>query len=478
MLINKEVFIMRNAHPRYMCFPSVVCVGRETEVSIVPRDISRIFRDNKEYELCVVGLREDQLEYHTKLPKDYPCSVSDGCLHFTYSFDYEQEYSIRFCEKGGTEIKISMYAVNEDLYELRPLKGDLHTHTYYSDGQDGIAMTPADYREEGFDFFALTDHNRMYPSELVAELYKDIPLGMHIMKGEEVHTPGSALHIINAGGESSVCNQYIHQPDAYEAAVDEIARALTHVPEQYRRRTAMAKWACEEIHKGGGLAIFPHPFWCPNRYNVTAEFCDILFNEKIFDAFELIGGIACKNNNLQLALWQEQAMKGNVLPVVGSSDSHNHDSSKGGFARRFTVVFAKDNTTEAILEAIRGGYSVAGEVPKESEEEVRFYGSQVRLVAFAHFLYENYFNETWRLCVGEGILMRRYAEGEPVADLLAALKDTVENFYKRYYGIATAPVITKERKTFLDKCLETQRTVGPITKGSSLVISYNNERRE
>ena len=121
---------MRNAHPKYMCFPSVVCVGKETQVTIVPRDISRIFREEREYELAVVGLSEDQFDYHAHISLDHPCRVSEGCLHFTYMFDKEQEYSIRFGEKGGKEIKISLYAVEEDLYQLRPLKGDLHTHTY------------------------------------------------------------------------------------------------------------------------------------------------------------------------------------------------------------------------------------------------------------------------------------------------------------------------------------------------------------
>ena len=293
---------MRNSHPRYMCFPSVVCVGKETEVTIVARDISRIFRDDREYEMCIVGLREDQTEYHEHIPLDHPCQVADGALRFTHIFDREQEYSIRFAQKGETEIKIPLYAVKEDLYQLRPLKGDLHSHSYYSDGQDGIAMTPADYREEGFDFFALTDHNRMYPSKLAAELYKDIPLGMHMMTGEEVHTPGSIVHIVHVGGTESVCEKYIHQRDAFEFEVDAIAATLPHVPEQYRRRTAMAHWACGQIHKAGGLAIFAHPFWCPNRYNVSEEFCNILFDENIFDAFELIGGNAGKAPNLQLAL--------------------------------------------------------------------------------------------------------------------------------------------------------------------------------
>jgi len=239
----------------------------------------------------------------------------------------------------------------------------------------------------------------------------------------------------------------------------------------------MAKWACDNIHAAGGIAIFAHPFWRPKNYNVSVEFCNILFDMGIFDALELVGGTGTRANNMHLALWQEQVMKGRVIAIVGSSDSHNHDFAAGGFGRRFSIIFAKENTTEAILDAIRKGYSVAGELPNESEGDVRFYGPKLRLVLFAHFLFNNYFNETWRLCVGEGILMRRYAQGEPVEKELAALAPTVENFYQKFYGLAPAPTVTKERRAFLDRCLEIQKN-GPETKGSNLYIYGGNERRE
>ncbi len=469
---------MRNSHPRFMCYPSVVCVGRETEVTVFPRDISRIFRNDRQYELCVMALGEDFISYHEPLTYDHAYTIENGTLKFTHTFTMEQEYSIRIKDGINPEILVPLYAVEEDLACLRPLKGDLHAHTWYSDGQDGIAMTPADYREEGFDFFALTDHNRMYPSELINELYEDIPLGMHMMTGEEVHTPGSTLHIVHAGGKKSVAWRYIHETEAYEAEVDEIEKTLTDVPEYYRRKAAMAKWACDAIHEAGGLAIFAHPFWKPRNYNVSDEFCRILFDMKIFDALELVGGTGRKSNNMHLALWQEQIMKGNLIPIVGSSDSHNHDFEAGGFGRLFSIVFAKENTTEAILEAIRGGMCVAGELPYVSNSDVRFFGAQLRLVRYAHFLFENYFNETWRLCCGEGILMRRYAEGEDVADTLASLANTVEDHWKRFAGISPAPVIPENRMAFLEKCLMLQRTEGPLTKGSMITIYGANGRRE
>ncbi len=466
---------MQNSHIRYMCFPSVVCVGKETEVWIKPRDISRIFRGEWSYELAVVGLRDDQLSYHDPIPLDHSFTIQEGCMVFRHNFDREQEYSIRFRRVGEKEIRISLYAVQPDLYALRPLKGDLHTHSYCSDGVDGVAMTPADYREAGFDFFALTDHNRMYPSLLAAQLYDGVKLGMHIIPGEEVHTPGSLVHIVHAGGRESICEQYIRDPEGYEAAIDEIEKTLPEVDTTYRRRVAMAKWACQHIHDAGGIAIFPHPFWCPNRYNLSAEFLDYIYNNRMFDAFELMGGIVDQENNMQLAYWQEQNLRGNYLPPVGSSDSHKHLPTEC-FNRRFTVAFARENTTEAILEAVKNGCTVAADVPSPETMDARFYGS-LRLVMFSHFLYENYFSETQRLCMGEGILMRRYAEGEDVGEILASLADTVEDFYKKFYGITPPSGIPADRQAYLDRVLEAQRS-GPATKGSLLNLRGNNGRNE
>ena len=466
---------MINPHPKFICYPSVVCAGRETKVTIFPMDTSRRFREGQTYELGVYGLMDDQIDYHTPAPLNHEFTISDGCLHFTHYFDKEQEYRIRL-KQDGVLTMLSMYALDGDLYALRPLKGDFHSHCWYSDGSDGLTMTPADYREEGFDFFTLTDHNRMFTSLLAKKMYEGVKLGMEMIPGEEIHTPGSNVHIVHAGGKASICEKYINDPATYEAEVAAIEATLEEIPQQYRNRIAMARWACGKAHEFGGIAIFAHPYWQPDQYNISTDQAKYMFEQKIYDAFELCGGIDSRSNNLQLALWQEQCLKGNRLSVVGSSDSHNHDFQAESFARRFTVVFARENTADAILEAVKQGFCVAGEFAKGTQEDVRFYGD-LRLVTFCHFLMKHYFSRTWRLCIGEGILMRRFAHGEDVTDTLAAMAPTVENFHKRFYGLTEAPVLPAATQKFLDECLEAQQR-GPITKGSKLYIYGGNERRE
>ena len=466
---------MRNAHPKYLCYPSVVRSGVETTVTIYPMDTSRRFLEGGNYELNVYGLMDDQIDYHTPSPLDHPFTVEGGCLKFTHFFNKEQEYRVRL-KVDGVMNNLSMFALEEDLYALRPLKGDFHSHCWYSDGGDGLSMTPADYREEGFDFFALTDHNRMFTSRLAQTMYDGVELGMTILPGEELHTPGANLHIVHVGGKESICEKYINDAATFESEVAALEENLQRIPQQYRNRIAMAKWSCSKIHEAEGIAIFAHPYWQPDQFNISADQANYLFSEKMFDAFELVGGCKNRDNNLQVALWQEQCMKGNVLSVVGSSDSHDHDNENVAFARRFTIAFARENTTEAILEAIRNGYSVAAELPPTSNEDVRFFGS-LRLVTLCHFLWQHYFSRTWRLCIGEGILMRRWAHGEDVGEVLSALAPTVENFYKRFYGLTPAPQLTARQTEFLDRALEAQKA-GPITKGSKLYLYGTNARRE
>ena len=454
-------------YPLFECRPAVAKVGAPTRVAIIPEGNCRFFRDEIEYELWICGSRDDMFDYHDPIEPNVACKAEDGYLWFEYTFEREMEYSVRFREKGGSFTEVFMYAVKEDLYALRPLKGDLHTHSYYSDGRDDTVMVPAVYRENGYDFFALTDHNRYYTSEMLRDAYKDVKLGMCLLHGEEVHTPGSELHIVHIGGSESIADRYIHDPEGFEKEVEEIKKTMTHVPEQYRDRVAKAKWTCENAKKLGGIAIFAHPFWRSNIFNVSEDFCNLLFDENIFDAFELVGGVLMDENNLQLALWQEQWFKGNRIPGVGSSDSHFHAFMKGHFGKAFTIAFAKDNTEESILEAIRGGMCVAVELGTNEPTEAHVYGD-FRLVQFAHFLFKYYFEATKRLYAGEGSMMRRYIREEIDGELLSAFAEEGDKFYKRFYGLMPVVTPSADRKAFYEKWRTHQIEQGPPTKGSVL----------
>ena len=44
-------------------------------------------------------------------------------------------------------------------------KGNLHTHSFWSDGDDYPEMIVGWYKEHGYEFLALSDHNRMQVGE-------------------------------------------------------------------------------------------------------------------------------------------------------------------------------------------------------------------------------------------------------------------------------------------------------------------------
>ena len=70
--------------------------------------------------------------------------------------------------------KFNVFSVGEDLYGLTPLKGDLHSHSYRSDGKRDPADLAGHFREQGYDFLALTDHNRYYPGGEIDDVFKDV----------------------------------------------------------------------------------------------------------------------------------------------------------------------------------------------------------------------------------------------------------------------------------------------------------------
>lgn len=51
---------------------------------------------------------------------------------------------------------------------------------------------------------------------------------------------------------------------------------------------------------------------------------DYLFEHQVYDAFELFGGQSVRENNIQIAFYEEQLMKGRTIPVLGLSDSHGN----------------------------------------------------------------------------------------------------------------------------------------------------------
>ena len=457
-------------HHPFAVYPTVAEAHREIEVVIAPTERAFLFFEGEEYTLTLIPIFEDENYYVPHNQLVLKPIAHDGVLRFSYDFPGEGEYLLLLSREEKAIAELSVYAVCEDLYALTPLKGDLHGHSYRSDGKTDPAALAGHYREQGYDFFALTDHNRFYPGDEIDEVYGGINTDLVRIRGEEVHCPDSVLHVVHVGGKSSVTECYFHHREEY---VQELAACRTHVPEFvpeiYRERYAAALWATDRIHRAGGLAIFAHPYWRPGKsmsFNVDDTFTAILLNSGMFDAFELVGGMKQDGINRAVAHWSELRARGLRIPVVGSSDVHNVEKCST-FTNLFTICFAKEKTHDAIIDSVRTGHCVAVEATGvEQTREYRVHGD-LRLVAYAQFLLRHYFPKYQRVAQGIGVAMRAFSMGEVSREVVELQAEMSENYRARFFG-RRAPVLPSPALLEFEDRHRARHLQGPQTKGSSV----------
>lgn len=371
----------------YDVSPRVVGVGERTEITIRPL-YAHVGFPNEIYRVKVVGMDD-------KTSVEYYVRVTDGDIHFSLTCGREQEYSIilddgrRFC----------VYAVEDDLLNRIPLKGDLHLHSICSDGVESPAFVIASARKIGMDFAAITDHRRYQPSLDAIEAFRDFDTDMLIVPGEEVHPPRVPVHIINFGGSFSVNSLF---DEKYAAEVARLAEAIPDAGID-RNCYAACKWCFDKIEEGGGISLFCHPLWVTEgAYNVDAEMTDYMMAHKPFTAFELLGGHEQESNNLQVAYYNQKRAEGLRIPAVGVSDAHGCSETSEYFGWTYTIAFAHENTLPAIKESVKNFYTAAVEqMPGESPH---VYG-EFRLVKYARFLLREYFPAHDERCRREGMMM-------------------------------------------------------------------------
>ena len=455
----------------YAIWPSVLPADQDSIVTIIPTEKAFLFAEGAEVQLTIISVNEDEPDYYSPtVRKKLSACAHNGVIQFSFAFPGEQEHLILLESQEKKLQEFVVYSLYEDLLGLSPLKGDLHTHSFRSDGKRDPAALAGHYREQGYDYFALTDHNRFYPGGEIDETYQGVKLGITRVRGEEVHAPGTVSHIVHVGGNESVADFYVHHREEYEQeAASYEARVPAHVPQQYRTRYARTMWVTEHIHQAGGLAIFPHPYWRPNAsrmFHSCDELTRLLLTSGMFDAYELIGGMSQPGNNRSIAMWCELLKEGYSFPVVGSSDVHGLENSDV-FPHLFNICFARENTNDAIMEAVKAGNIVAVEAcGTEEEREYRCYGS-LRLISYAQYLLQHFFPRMQRICQGEGLAMRAYAMGDAEASLIELQVEQSQTFRNRFFGRLPAPLPSAAVLVFEDKWRAVHLN-GPLTKGGTI----------
>ena len=422
-------------------FPRIVRAGADTTVYIK----GRLFEKDTDYAVVCLPLQTPALQTPSRMHQPLSYEIeADGTLSVRCFFAAEQAYRLSVHEVPVVFDKplavLSLYALEADLFALRPYKGDLHMHSNRSDGREDPAHVAAACRRIGLDFMALTDHGQYQPSLDAIKAYEHVKADLKMFPGEEVHAPGNPLHIINFGGKYSI-NELFEQP-GYHEKIQALAEQLGDLPDGVDRTAyAASVWAFDQIREAGGLGIFCHPYWvaisesCSQGYYIPEAMITCLFDQQPYDAFELLGGYHLHEsdaNNLQVARYQEERAHGKQIPIVGVSDAHGCENSDL-FGWFYTIVFAPDSGLESLTHAVKDLRSVA--VEALPGEVARVYGPY-RLVKLALFLLRDVFPAHDVLCRREGEHMLAYYRGdETAAGQLARMQGQCGRLMQRYFGL-------------------------------------------
>lgn len=453
---------MKNELYLYDVYPKVVSVGKPVQITIQPLGRQSAFSPDTPVELKPYNDRNLYGDGREAIPVSMTLSPeADGCLRFEYTFSMESEYAILFEGRRNTKMRLNVYAVEADLQGRYPFLGDTHVHSIDSDGRQAPEIVAADYRRQGMDFLAMTDHRTYVGSMHMIEAYKGVDLDLELVPGEEVQLPNNVVHIINFGATSSVNamvqsmrdkmeenfpgitslpaerwrgdeNAPCYSDEEYEAQVWALADSLS-IPEGPGRFTVAACiWAARKIREWGGLSVFCHPYWIAgNAFHIPPYVSDAIFDTNEFDAFELYGGERYMDQNeSQLLHYMEAKARGTKLTAIGASDSHGVYNNPGAYIGK-TLVLAAENKRTDLIDAMRTGYCVAVEC---ISAEYRTFAS-LRLARYGRFLLDNYFPLHDELCVEEGRLMKAYVCGDSsAAQELARLKGRTGKLLDKYFA--------------------------------------------
>jgi len=249
-----------------------------------------------------------------------------------------------------------VFATTANAQTQRWFHGNTHTHTLNSDGDSPPDSVARWYRDRGYAFLFITDHETLTdPAPLNARYAK--PGAFLLIQGQEVtqrvtdsaHADAKRQAHVNSLGARSVV-----MPQGTKGLATGITMA-----EGYATNIAA-------IRAAGGIAQVNHPNyrWSVRLSDVLALPDSTLF--EIANAHTLVNnpgamGVDGRNVPSTEALWDSLLSRGKVLFAVGDDDAHSFkpqdadDFELTRPGRSWIVVRADTLTAPAILSGIRRG---------------------------------------------------------------------------------------------------------------------------
>ncbi|MCF0135587.1 MAG: hypothetical protein HUJ69_04110 [Lachnospiraceae bacterium] len=194
-------------------------------------------------------------------------------------------------------------------------KGNLHTHTTDSDGR----MSPEDcieaYRQQGYEFLALTDHRKL------GRAYEDegilvIPSAEYDRNYLDKGGPERAYHITGIGLKENILQDNAAGP----------------------------QWLVNEIKKQGAFCTLAHPIWSL----MTFEECMALQG---YDAIEIYNGVSevYSGRGYSDIYLDMLASRGIYKKITAVDDTHFYDRD---VFKGYVMVQAPERTWEALYRSL------------------------------------------------------------------------------------------------------------------------------
>jgi len=205
-------------------------------------------------------------------------------------------------------------------------KGELHCHTFHSDGDSSPLDVLAKAESLGLDFLAITDHNN------ITHLMEIAALGVQkiiLIPGYEVTTYRGHW---NVWGPDTWVDFRVNSPKDMQKAL---------------------KFA----YKHTALASINHP----RPYGPPWEYEKVYSNQCV----EVWNGHWMYMNDVALAFWEERLQRGEHLVAVGGSDMHRlHAEHEARLGTPTTWIYCPGDPTAAdLLAELKAGHAFISDAP-------------------------------------------------------------------------------------------------------------------
>lgn len=201
----------------------------------------------------------------------------------------------------------------------------LHIHTTISDGRKAPEDVAAEYKADGYDAIALTDHWKFGNSQELD--------GLKILSGCEYNmgaeTISGVMHILGIGMK--------HDPQ---------------IP-----NTSTRQQVIDKIKEAGGIAVLAHPDWSLNTVRDAAELSG-------FAATEIYNAVSEAHQSLRAYsdyFVDVCANSGIYFNLFATDDAHYFDGSDN--RKGWIMVRADELSDESLIEAIKKGDYYASQGP-------------------------------------------------------------------------------------------------------------------